>query len=55
MDDFEVLLVEAFGLGEILREALGDRDVDVRERADRAVCESERAALAKLVEAVLRR
>ena len=55
VDDLEGLLVEALGLGEVVREALRDRDVDVRERADRAVGEAEPAPLAELVEAVLRR
>ena len=54
VDDLEVLLFEALGLGEVLREPLRDRDMDVRERADRAVGEAEPAPLAKLVEAVLR-
>ena len=54
VDDLEVLLVEALGLGEVVREPLRDRDVDVGERADRAVGEPEPAALAELVEAVLR-
>ena len=54
MDDLEVLLLEALGLGEVLRETLRDRDVHVCERADRAVGEAEPAPLAELVEAVLR-
>ena len=55
VDDLEVLLVEALGLGEVLGETLRDGDVDVRERADRAVGEAEPAPLSELVEAVLRR
>ena len=55
VDDLEVLLVEPLGLGEVLREPLRDRDVDVRERADGAVREPEPAAFPELVEAVLRR
>ena len=55
MDDLEVLLLEALGLGEVLREPLGDRDVDVRQRADGAVGEPEPAPFAELVEPVLRR
>ena len=54
VDDLEVLLLEALGLGEVLRETLRDRDVHVCERADRAVGEAEPAPLAELVEAVLR-
>ena len=54
MDDLEVLLVEALGLREVLGEAVGDRDVHVRERADGAVGEPEPAALPELVEPVLR-
>ena len=54
VDDLEVLLVEALGLGEVLREPLRDRDVDVRQRADGAVGDAEPASLAELVEAVLR-
>ena len=53
--DLEVLLLEPLGLREVLRETLRDRDVNVRERADRAIREAEPAALAELVEAVLRR
>ena len=55
VDDLEVLLLEALRVGEVLREPLRDRDVDVRERSDRPVGEPEPAALAELVEAVLRR
>ena len=54
VDDLEVLLLEALGLGEVLRETLRDRDVHMRERADGAVGEAEPAPLAELVEAVLR-
>ena len=55
VDDLEVRLREALGLGEVAREAARDRDLPVRERADRAVAEREDAALAELVEAVLGR
>ena len=44
VDDLEVLLVEALRLGEVAREALRDRDVHVRERADRAVGERRTSA-----------
>ncbi len=54
VDDLEVPHVEAFGLREVLREPLGNRNVDVRERADGSVREAEPPSLAKLVEAVLR-
>ena len=55
MDDLEVRLRKALGLGEVAREAARDRDLLVRERADRPVAEREDAALAELVEAVLGR
>ena len=55
VDDLEAALREALGLGEVAREAAGDRDVDVREACDGAVGEGELAPLAELVEAVLRR
>ncbi len=55
VDDLEVLLLEPLRLGEVLREALRDRDVHVGERRDRAVGDAEPAALAELVEPVLRR
>ena len=55
VDDLEVGLGEALGLGEVAREAARDRDLAVRERADRAVAEREEAPLAELVEAVLGR
>ena len=55
VDDLEVRLGEALGLGEVAREAARDRDLPVRERADRPVAEREQAPLAELVEAVLRR
>ena len=55
VDDLEARLVEALGIREVAREAPRDRDVDVREAGDGAVAERERAALAELVEAVLRR
>ncbi len=55
VDDLEVLLVEALRLLQVLREAARDGDVDVREAGDAAVGEREGAALAELVEAVLRR
>ena len=55
VDDLEVLLAEALRLGEVLREPLRDRDVHVRERADRAIGETEQAPFAELVEPVLRR
>ena len=55
MDDLEVRLGEALGLGEVAGEAARDRDLPVRERADRPVAEREDPALAELVEAVLRR
>ena len=41
VDDLEVGLREALGLGEVAREAARDRDLPVRERADRAVAERE--------------
>ena len=55
VDDLEVSLVEALGLREVLGETLRDRDVHVRERADRAIGEPEPAPFPKLVEPVLRR
>src|SRR5437667_5031787 len=55
VDDDEPLLVEALGLREVMREALRDRDVDVRKRAHGSVGKPEEAPLAELVEAVLRR
>ena len=55
MNDLEVLFGEALGLGEVLGEPLRDGDVDVRERAHRAIGEAEPAPLSELVEAVLRR
>ena len=55
VNDLEVPHVEPLGLREVLREPVGDRDVDVRERADGSVREAEPPSLAKLVEAVLRR
>ena len=54
VDDLEAVLVEALGVGEVARETTRDRDVDVRQRRDRAVGEREGASLAELVEAVLR-
>ena len=55
VDDLEAPLREALCLGEVARQAAGDRDVDVREARDGAVGEGELASLAELVEAVLRR
>ena len=55
VDDLEVGLVEALGLREVLGETLRDRDVHVRERADRAIGEPEPAPFSELVEPVLRR
>ena len=55
VDDLEARLVEALGVGQVARQAARDRDVDVREARHRAVAEREGAALAELVEAVLRR
>ncbi len=55
MHDPEVLDGEALSLREVVREALRDRDVDVRERSDRAIRDPEPPALPKLVETVLRR
>jgi hypothetical protein len=55
VDDLEVLHVEPLGLREVLREPLGDRNVDVCQRADGPICEAEPPSLAKLVETVLRR
>ena len=54
VDDLEALLVEALRLRQVAREAARDRDVHVREAGDGPVAERERAALAELVEAVLR-
>ncbi len=55
VDDLEVRLGEALGLGQVAGEAARDRDLPVGERADRAVAEREDPALAELVEAVLGR
>ena len=55
VDDLEAVLVEALRLGEVVRQALRDRDVEVREAGDSPVGKRERAPLAELVEAVLRR
>ena len=54
MDDLEARLVEPLALGEVPREARGDRDVEVGEPADRAVRGREAAPVAERVEAVLR-
>src|SRR5207248_3737013 len=53
--DPEGLLGEALGVGEVARQPARDRDVHVREARDRAVTQREGAALAELVETVLRR
>ena len=55
VDDLEVGLGEAFRLRQVAGEAARDRDLPVRERADRAVAEREEPPLPELVEAVLRR
>ncbi len=53
VDDLEVGLDEPLGLGQVAGKASRDRDLPVRERADRPVAEREDSPLAELVEAVL--